>query len=70
MPDHELVLGKHSGRHALGARLAGLGYGLDREQMERAYGHFIALADQRKTVDEGDLHAIARQATGWAAAAS
>jgi len=70
--DHELVLGKHSGRHALSARLTGLGYGLDREQMERAYRHFIALADQRKTVDDGDLHAIARQAAAgaWEAAAS
>ncbi|MGH9482287.1 MAG: homocitrate synthase/isopropylmalate synthase family protein, partial [Terriglobales bacterium] len=67
---HELVLGKHSGRHALRVRLAALGYAFDSGQMERAYRDFIALADRRKSVEDGDLHRIARLAAGCAAAAS
>lgn len=58
---HELVLGKHSGRHALQVRFAALGHRLDPGQLERAYGLFIALADRRKVLDDGDLRAIARQ---------
>ena len=58
---HELVLGKHSGRHALRARLERLGYSLEREQAERAYAAFLALAERRGTVGDPDLHRLARQ---------
>ena len=59
---HELVLGKHSGRHALRQRLQRLGYALEGEQAERAYAAFLATAERRKAVVDSDLHRIARQA--------
>ena len=57
---HEIVLGKHSGRHALQARLAELGYQLDAEQMQAAYLSFCTFADRRKTIDDNDLHRLVR----------
>ena len=58
----ELVLGRHSGRHALHARLGELGYALERAQLEAAYRDFLALAARRKLIAESDLHRIARAA--------
>ncbi len=57
----QLLLGKHSGRHALRARLAGLGWELNREQLEAAYAEFIRIADRQKLVYDDDLRAIAAQ---------
>lgn len=54
----KLVLGKHSGRHALSARLKELGYTLDSGQLQQTYGRFIELTDRKKTVTEADLVAI------------
>ncbi|MGH9475194.1 MAG: 2-isopropylmalate synthase [Terriglobales bacterium] len=73
---HELVLGRHSGRHALAERLQRLGYALDRERLNLAYAEFLALADRRKHIGEGDLHRIGRgagaagAAPGWRAPGS
>ena len=53
-----LVLGKHSGRHALKARFAELGYDLTQEEIEHAYKAFCALADQKKEVYDEELIAI------------
>jgi 2-isopropylmalate synthase len=53
-----LVLGKHSGRHGLDARLRELGYRLDAEQLKSAYSRFIALADQKKYISDADLNYI------------
>jgi 2-isopropylmalate synthase len=53
-----LVLGKHSGRHALRNKFEELGYQLDKEQLERAYYFFTKLADQKKEVYDEDLIAI------------
>ncbi|HZS43711.1 MAG TPA: 2-isopropylmalate synthase [Blastocatellia bacterium] len=50
-----LVLGKHSGRHALGKRFEELGYQLMRSELDRAYKLFIRIADQRKRVEDEDL---------------
>jgi 2-isopropylmalate synthase len=54
----KLVLGKHSGRHALAARLRELGYTLDAAQLQQTYTRFIELTDRKKTVTETDLMAI------------
>lgn len=51
----KLVMGKHSGRHGLDARLRQLGHKLDAEQLKVAYGRFIALADQQKHITDADL---------------
>ncbi len=53
-----LVLGKHSGRHALKQRYAELGYQLSDEELQRAYGMFCAIADQKKEIFDEDLEAI------------
>ncbi len=53
-----LVLGKHSGRHALKQRYEELGYHLDAEELEKAYLLFTKLADEKKQVFDDDLIAI------------
>ena len=54
-PGSRMVLGKHSGRHALASRYAELGYKLSEEDLELCYQQFIALADRKKNVYEQDL---------------
>jgi len=55
----ELVLGKHSGRHALRQRVRDLGYHLDDDQLQRVFEAFKALADRKKTVYDADIEALA-----------
>src|ERR1043166_4196546 len=55
----ELVLGKHSGRHALRARIRQLGYHLDEQQLQRVFEGFKALADRKKEVYDADIEALA-----------
>jgi 2-isopropylmalate synthase len=50
-----IVLGKHSGRHALNERLQELGFKLSDAQMEKIIVRFKALADKKKTVFDDDL---------------
>ena len=54
----QLVLGKHSGRHAVGARLVELGLDLDAAGLDRVFTRFKALADQKKSVTDADLEAL------------
>jgi 2-isopropylmalate synthase len=53
-----LVMGKHSGRHALHKKFEELGYDLNKEELERAYFFFTKLADQKKEVYDEDLITI------------
>ena len=53
-----LVLGKHSGRHALRTRLEELGYVLAQEQLDRVFERFKELADKKKTITDADLEAL------------
>ena len=53
-----LVLGKHSGRHALGVRLQELGYHLDREKLNEVFLRFKELADKKKSVTDADIEAL------------
>ena len=46
VPDSKLVLGKHSGRHALGLRCEQLGYQFDRRELDEVYRRFVVLADR------------------------
>jgi 2-isopropylmalate synthase len=55
VPDSKLVLGKHSGRHALGLRCEQLGHQFDRHQLDEVYRHFVVLADQIKQVEDHHL---------------
>ena len=53
-----LVLGKHSGRHALKSRLAELGYTLSEADLDKAFERFKSLADKKKTITDADLEAM------------
>jgi 2-isopropylmalate synthase len=53
-----LVLGKHSGRHAFKTKLKDLGYALGDNALEDAFARFKALADRKKDVFEEDLIAL------------
>jgi len=53
-----LVLGKHSGRHALRVRLEELGYQLDKEELAQTFSRFKDLADKKKTITDADLEAL------------
>jgi len=53
-----LVLGKHSGRHALKQRYADLGYQLTDEELQHAYQLFCSIADQKKEIFDEDLETI------------
>ncbi len=55
----KLVLGKHSGKHALRIRLEELGFNLDRGELQEAFRRFKALADRKKNVTDADLQALA-----------
>jgi 2-isopropylmalate synthase len=61
-PSNELVLGKHSGRHAFRDRLAELGFGLEGDDFERAFKRFKDLADKKKSIFNEDLEAIVADA--------
>ncbi len=54
----DLVLGKHSGRNAVSAKLESLGYSLDEEQVNQVFTAVKNLADMKKTVYDEDLVAL------------
>ncbi|PIQ90236.1 MAG: 2-isopropylmalate synthase [Candidatus Omnitrophica bacterium CG11_big_fil_rev_8_21_14_0_20_41_12] len=56
--DSQLILGKHSGRHAFGDRLKTLGFHLNEEQLNKAFGRFKDLCDKKKDIFDDDLRAI------------
>lgn len=59
VPRNSIVLGKHSGRHALISRYKQLGLYLDDHEIAAIYPRFIALADRKKNVYDQDLLALA-----------
>lgn len=58
----ELVLGKHSGRHALRQRIRDLGYHLEDGQLQKVFESFKALADRKKEIYDADIEALAEAA--------
>ena len=54
----QLVLGKHSGRHAFAARLGELGYTLDEAQLDDAFARFKRTAERRKMVTDAEVEAL------------
>src|SRR5256885_14216546 len=52
---NELVLGKHSGRHALALRYEEIGYAFETSELQDVYDRFIALADRKKRIYDQDL---------------
>lgn len=59
----ELVLGKHSGRHALVSRLKSLGLKLDEKKIEVVFKQFKKLADKKKQIFDDDLIALVEEET-------
>ncbi|MEW6660818.1 MAG: 2-isopropylmalate synthase [Bacillota bacterium] len=55
---NNIVLGKHSGRHAFKQRLEELGYSLNEHELEKAFTRFKDLADRKKELSDKDLEAI------------
>ena len=70
VPETRLVLGKHSGRHALSQRCTGLGFELSKEQLDRVYDSFTSLADRKKGVRNDEILGIIHQVTGAGVVAS
>src|ERR1700747_3470228 len=60
VPDSKLVLGKHSGRHALSMRCEQLGYQFDRRGLDDIYRRFVRLADKIKHVEDHHLLELIR----------
>ncbi|MFL6256174.1 MAG: 2-isopropylmalate synthase [Pyrinomonadaceae bacterium] len=55
VPSNNIVLGKHSGRHALSRRFDELGFTLTASELEDAYQQFTKLADRKKNIYDQDL---------------
>ncbi|HKE58425.1 MAG TPA: 2-isopropylmalate synthase [Pyrinomonadaceae bacterium] len=55
VPTNSLVLGKHSGRHALSLRYTELGFSLTSSELDAAYNGFTSLADRKKQIYDQDL---------------
>jgi 2-isopropylmalate synthase len=61
-PANRLVLGKHSGRHAVGRRCEELGLSLSPSELDEVYRAVVAMGDHRKAVGDGDLRRIVDRA--------
>ena len=53
-----MVLGKHSGKHALREKLASMGYEISDQEMEKVFARFKILADKKKNITTADLEAL------------
>jgi 2-isopropylmalate synthase len=54
----QIVLGKHSGRHAFSSELEKMGYVLSKEELQRAFERFKELADRKIQITDSDIEAI------------
>jgi len=61
VPATTLVLGKHSGRHAVKHRCEGIGHTLTRLELDQVYRRVIALCDAQKTITDDDLIAVIQE---------
>ena len=59
IPQNSMVLGKHSGKHALKDRLAQLGYDVSKEELDEIFVRFKAMADKKKSLNDADIEALA-----------
>src|SRR5579872_5930577 len=70
VPETKLVLGKHSGRHALMDRCQHLGFQLERQELDEVYRRFTALADRKKGVRNEEIISLVHEVLGSMAAAA
>lgn len=66
VPEGRLVLGKHSGRHALKSRTETLGFQLTREELDEVYKQFTTMADNKKGLRNDEIAKLVREVTGAA----
>jgi len=69
VPETRLVLGKHSGRHALKKRCEQLGFSLSLAELDIVYGQLTALADNKKGLMDEEIAALAKKSQEQAAPA-
>jgi 2-isopropylmalate synthase len=67
VPESKLVLGKHSGRHALNKRAEDLGFQLSKDELDILYHRFTTLADRKKGVRNEEIVALVHEVMGQAA---
>jgi 2-isopropylmalate synthase len=60
VPEGKLVLGKHSGRHALKSRTEALGFQLTQEELEEVYTRFTSVADNKKGMRDQEIAKLVR----------
>ena len=70
VPDSKLVLGKHSGRHALGLRCEQLGHKFERRELDEVYRRFVILADRIKKVQDSHLLELIHDMTSSSASST
>jgi 2-isopropylmalate synthase len=70
VPETKLVLGKHSGRHALHQRAEDLGFELNKEELDALYHRFTALADRKKGLRNEEIIALIHELSGVTASAA
>jgi len=70
VPESKLVLGKHSGRHALHKRAEDLGFTLGKDDLDTLYHRFTALADRKKGLRNEEIVALIHEVVGRAAVAA
>jgi 2-isopropylmalate synthase len=70
VPESKLVLGKHSGRHALHKRAEDLGFQLSKDELDALYHRFTALADRKKGIRNDEIVALLHEVVGEKAAAA
>ena len=59
IPQNSMVLGKHSGKHALNDRLGQLGFDVNKEELDEIFVRFKGLADKKKSLTDADIEALA-----------
>ena len=61
LAENNIVLGKHSGRHAFDEKIKKMGYALTPQELDRAFQQFKDLADKKKTVSGLDIEALVQE---------
>ena len=62
IPKNRMVLGKHSGKHALEGRLKEMGFSVDEDVLLKIFGGFKDLSDKKKMVSDRDIEALVMEA--------
>jgi 2-isopropylmalate synthase len=69
IPQNKMVLGKHSGKHALNEKLRSMGYALSDAELDGVFARFKDLADKKKTITGADIEALVLNSSRTEAAA-